>query len=135
MEENTRKVVLLVVAGVCAVAAVVIFLMGRSKSRDFSSFEGQTILLMCDNPDCGHLFEMDKRKYYEYIEANLDPGTLSAPPVKCPQCGAASGRRAVRCEKCEKVFFYGIVEGTYRDTCPKCGYSREEQDRLKPAQR
>lgn len=135
MGDNTRKAVLIVLAGACAVAAAVIFLKTRYRGSDLGAFKGQIILLMCDSPDCGHLFEMDKKKYYEYIEANLDPSTLSAAPVKCPNCGANSGSHAVRCEKCDEVFFYGTVQGTYRDTCPNCGFSREEQNRLNPPQR
>jgi len=135
MEDNTRKAVLIVVAGVCVIGAGVIFLRTRYSGSDLGAFKGQTILLMCENPACGHVFEMDKKKYYEYIEANLDPNSLGVAPMKCPKCGANSARHAVRCEKCNKVFLYGTVKGTYRDTCPNCGYSREEQNRLKATER
>ena len=134
MEENRRKVVLVALAVACFAGAAVVFVMNRSKGGDLDVFKGQVILLMCKKSECGHVFEMDKKQYYEYLEANRDPTTLSSPPAQCPECGENSGVRAVRCEKCEEVFFYGAVQGMYRDTCPKCSFSREKEDRLKAAQ-
>jgi hypothetical protein len=131
MEEGTKKTVLIVVAAGCLAAAGAIVLSGRARSgADLGAFKGRTMLMICANEECGHQFEMDKKQYFEYHRRNVDPVSLVAPGVVCPQCGEQSGFRGVKCEKCGETFFYGTVSGTYRDTCPECGFSREEQDRL-----
>jgi len=133
MEQGSKKLVLVVVIVVCLGAAGVITFMQRSGGRDLSAFAGKKILLKCNNPDCGNMWEMDKKEYYEYVESHVDPQTHLADGVVCPKCGEKSGYRAVKCPKCGKVFFYGSVQSEYKDTCPDCGYSQEKEDRAAAA--
>jgi len=51
------------------------------------------------------------------------------PGMECTQCGKTTAFRAVKCEKCGNVFLYGAQGLDYADRCPKCRYSKKEQDR------
>jgi len=127
MEESKRKMVMVIVIVVClALAAVVAY---RNYTKDSTTIKGikrGTIFLMkCNNPDCGHELEIDKKDYIEWSKEQMDAGATRTPGMPCPKCGEESVFRAVKCPKCGTVFFYGRggAEAEAPDICPECGYS------------
>jgi hypothetical protein len=47
--------------------------------------------------------------------------------MKCPTCGQDALFFAIKCEKCDKIYFEGTdQEAEYSDTCPDCGHSRKK---------
>jgi predicted Zn-ribbon and HTH transcriptional regulator len=90
-----------------------------------------TTWVKCRNPACEAEYQIDTRKYYEYIEKHADPSTLAIPPLVCEKCGEESVYQAVKCEKCALVFERGWKRGDYEDRCPDCDFSKIEEMREK----
>ncbi len=138
---NTKLVwiILLCLAAAIGLTYAVHF---SNKSRHVTGIESipedETVLMMCEDPNCGYVFEMNKRRYYRLMEAKPIIGELGEgkpPALVCEQCGSETAYRAVRCEKCGKIFFRGTVPNDFADRCPdpNCGYSRIEEMRRKAA--
>ena len=69
--------------------------------------------------------------YYQLVDTKQkEAGIGGVLPVTCKKCGKESILKAVKCEKCQAVFFYvfGNVED-YADRCPECGFSKSEDER------
>lgn len=130
MKETQKKALLLVMVVVCLALAGYATYKSLTKNRHLylEEYKDQTILLKCANPNCNHVFETNRKKYYEYISEHVDRSTNTAYGL-CPKCNQQTALEAIRCEKCGEVFFYGTVTGTYRDTCPKCGFSKTKAQR------
>jgi predicted RNA-binding Zn-ribbon protein involved in translation (DUF1610 family) len=128
--KNTVYVVVIVL---CLVLAVVIFLMTRSGGSggidDIKRGE-KMIWVKCNNPKCGEAYQIDQRDYYEQIKEKMQVNPLSnqTPALTCKKCGEPSVYRAEKCEKCGKIFLYGVSRGM-PDRCPDCGYSATEASR------
>jgi len=136
MDEGKKKMLLVVVIVVClGVAGAITLVRSTSDRRDLGQFAGEQIWLKCGNEACGHAWQMNKQAYFQYIEKNIDPARMAAPPLTCPKCGEASGFRAVKCPQCGLVFFRGTVPNDYADRCPECKFSQIEADRKSQAGR
>jgi len=85
----------------------------------------------CNNPACKSTYQIDKKDYYEQIEEKMraNPMAMVTPPLTCKECGEQSALRAVKCEKCGQVFFYGADPTDFADRCPECGHSKTESER------
>ena len=83
---------------------------------------GTMIWVKCSNPDCGAEYQMDLVDYHKALKENMSAESFSTPPIRCRVCGKNSVYRAIKCEKCGLVFFYGAVRGDYPDKCPRCGH-------------
>lgn len=138
--KNKLYVIIIVL---CLVVAVWIFIRSRSHGgAGYEIFAGESIYIKCDNPECGAVYQMDQKDYFkqreEKTQANRVPGMRpTVPPITCRECGKEAAFRAVKCEKCEHVFFYGARKGTgpgFADRCPKCGFSKDEEDRRTAAE-
>ena len=129
MEEGQKKVVKVIVVIACLAAAGIIYKMTSRSSGGLSGFKrGVQIWIKCNNLDCGHEDQIDKKDYFEYQEKHWNPkAPLATPTLVCSKCSEHSVYRAVKCPKCQKVFFYGASE-SYPDKClePECGYSAIE---------
>lgn len=88
------------------------------------------IWIMCNNPQCKTSYQMDKKDYFVLIEGKVraNPLALQTPALDCDKCGKASAFRAVKCEKCGHMFFYGNPND-FNDRCPECKYSKTEAER------
>jgi len=110
----------------------------EDKDRDPNKDDGdivsiehnEMIWVKCDSADCEAAYQIDRKDFYEQIDEKADANSASSetPPLVCKECGKQSLYRAVRCEKCGLMFFYGNVSD-FDDRCPECGYSRIEEDR------
>jgi rubredoxin len=130
MDESKKKLLLVVVIVVCLGAAGAITLMQTtSDPRNLEQFSGEQVWLKCGNEACGNTWQMNKKVYFEYIEKNIDPAQMTAPPLTCDKCNEQSGFRAEKCAKCGLVFFRGAVPNDYADRCPECKFSQIEEDR------
>ncbi|GAG65065.1 unnamed protein product, partial [marine sediment metagenome] len=135
MEEGKKKPIMVGVIVLCFVlAGVMWFRSSRRGGPDLREFRGEMIWALCRNPKCGHAWQMDKEKFFLFIEKNADPRSILPPPLTCPKCGEPSGYRAVKCAKCGAVFEMGSVPGDFSDKCPDCGYSQIAVDRKKAAE-
>ena len=130
MEESKKKQMMIGLIVMCLGLAAAIAYMSRSKRSGLDSVpRGQMIWVKCRNPDCAAEYEMDNKDYWEYVEKYRNPMSVSVPPLTCRDCEKKSVFRAVKCEKCELLFFHGTVRGGYADTCPKCGFSKMKEQR------
>jgi hypothetical protein len=128
-----NKIYMIVIA-VCIVLAIVIFVTFRSQGpagvRQLR--RGEMIWVKCNNPDCGATYEIDKKDYFLELERKATENPAAAmsgnEAITCKECGQESCFRAVKCEKCGNIFFYGR-SATYADKCPECGYSKTEAER------
>lgn len=137
MNGSTKNTALLSIIVVCLAAAGVITFKTRGRrGPDLSVFEDQTTWVLCRNENCGASWEMNLKKYHEFIQENADPRSLLPPPITCRECGEPSVYRAVKCAKCDAVFEMGTVNADFADRCPNesCGYSQIEVDRREAAE-
>lgn len=128
MEGSMKKQILIAVGVGCLVLAAVIFYLTNSTSSSGipADFAGEKIWVMCNDKDCGAANEMNKKAYFEFIEANVVG--IQAPPLKCQKCGKNTVFRAEKCESCGEIFFYGNPSD-FPDRCTKCGFSKIEDER------
>jgi hypothetical protein len=136
MEENAKKTLLIVVAIACIAAAGII----TYKTMGGGTAPGQPtgkMWVKCNNPKCGNEYQVTSKEYSDFVMQNGGPRQFAmngAVPMKCPKCNEDSAFKAMKCEKCGKVFFPGTVEGKADDTCPGCGYSKIEAEAKKAGQ-
>jgi len=122
-----------VVILVCLGLAVMIFL--KTRSGGGGGVEqlkrGELYWIQCNNPSCKAIYQMDKVDYLKEIEQKVRANPLASqtPALVCQKCGKESAFRAVKCENCGKIFFYGAVPGDLPDRCPDCKYSKTEAER------
>lgn len=134
MEESRKKMIKISIIVVCLALAAIVFTMHSKRGpRGLASIpRGDIVWIKCKNPQCGAEYQMSKREFLELVEervANMAGSPASAPPVACKECRELSARRAVKCEKCGHVFFYGANRNDFPDRCPECGYSKRENMR------
>ncbi len=126
MEENAKKILLIVVAVACIAAAGIITYKTMGGGTTAAGQPTGKVWVKCNNPKCGHEYEISAKEYTDFMMSNGGPRQFmmsGAVPMKCPKCNEDSVFKAMKCEKCGKVFFPGTVEGKAEDTCPGCGYS------------
>ena len=130
MEKGGKKTCLVCIALLCLICAVAIsFSAWSNGSRSLNSLKGQLLWVKCGNPDCGSVYQMDKKEFYVYVHEHQDPeDVFETLPLPCKKCSQLSIYKAVKCEKCGNIFFEGIA-GTddYSDRCPECAFSKTEQ--------
>jgi len=135
MEDSVKKTIMLGVVVVClVVAGAVTVKTRRRKGPNLSQFEKEMTWVKCRNEECGTEYQMNLKEYFEFIEENIDPRTLAAPPLTCKKCGDPSVYRAVKCANCGLVFERASIPRDFADRCPKCGYSQTEVNRKKKAE-
>jgi hypothetical protein len=125
MEENAKKTLLIVVAVACLAAAGIIMYKTMGGGTTAGQPAGK-VWVKCNNPKCGNEYEVSAQEYNTFVMNNGGPRQFmmtGAVPMKCSKCNEDSVFKAMKCEKCGKVFFPGTVEGKAQDTCPGCGYS------------
>ena len=125
-----KKKIILIASACCLLLAAAIFFTTRSENlTGIPDLKGETTWVKCENPDCKISYEMAMRDYYQLVDTKMrGKGNRGMPPIACKKCGKESLFRAVKCEKCQAVFFYvfGSVED-YADRCPGCGFSKLEE--------
>lgn len=145
MTSDKKKLAMLGIIVVCFGLAVGITVYRRHKEgsvpRGIESIKrGDMTWVKCDNAACEAEYQMDKRDYFEYLEANpptaeqfvammTDPNLKGATPLVCKSCGQKSVYRGEKCDKCGLVFMRGTVRHDFADRCPECGHSRTEEKR------
>jgi DNA-directed RNA polymerase subunit RPC12/RpoP len=121
MEDGKKKKVMMIIIAACLlVAAALAFFTGSRKGK-IPSFEGETVTLLCINPDCLATYEMGMHEYYKYIKEHRNPMSLSAPPMVCEKCQEQSAHKGFKCEKCDNAFLPFAAQERTPDVCPKCG--------------
>lgn len=127
-----KNTIYLIIIVVCLVLAAVIFFATRSggPAGIESIPEGELTWVMCNNPDCKARYQMPLREFFKQIEERMraNPTMMQTPALVCKDCQEESVYRAVKCPKCEHMFFYGNPND-FNDRCPECGYSQMEEDR------
>ncbi|HUW19459.1 MAG TPA: hypothetical protein VMW16_09165 [Sedimentisphaerales bacterium] len=96
-------------------------------------FAHEMTWVKCRNPKCRAEYEITKKEYYEYLEKNTTATMMTVPALICTRCGELSVYRAIKCEKCGLVFEASWKRGDFEDRCPKCGYSKIEDERKRAA--
>ena len=130
MEENAKKMLLIVVAVACIAAAGIIVYKTMGGGGTAPSQPTGKVWVKCNNPKCGHEYEISAQEYNTFVMNNGGPRQFmmsGAVPMKCSKCNEESTFKAMKCEKCGKVFFPGTVADKVEDTCPGCGYSPSDE--------
>ena len=129
--KNTIYVVVIVLCLLVAIG-IVIKTQSRGPTGVDSIKRGEMLLVMCNNPACKATYEIDKKDYYTEIHDKMktNPVMAGTPALLCKQCNEESVFRAVKCENCGHIFFYGNP-ADFDDRCPECKFSKIEDDRRK----
>jgi hypothetical protein len=128
MDDSKKKPLLIGIVVVCLVLAVGVTLMRSPDSGGIKDIKsGEMIWMKCQNPECNAEYQMDKKDYFEYIMQNPKSGGA----VVCDKCGQESAYKAIKCNKCGKVFIGVPNTKGYFDKCPDCGYSEMEEQSKK----
>lgn len=126
MNESRQNLFKIVIVIICLVsAATVAYQFFFQPSGIDSVKEGDCLWMKCSK--CDAVFEMEKRHYYDYVLEHGSPMNPVA-SLPCTKCGQTTAFRAVKCEQCGDVFFYGLFKDC-PDKCPKCGHSRTRDSR------
>ena len=125
-----KKQIMIGVAVVCIIAAGAITYFntaGGGSGQGVDSIDPSEMTWMkCQK--CNSTYEMPKKEYYKYLQENMTGS--SPPPLPCQECGEKGAYRAVKCESCGNIFYYGASgPQAFPDKCPKCGFSATEDRR------
>jgi len=126
MEDDKKRRAMIAVIVICALVTGIIYWWTNGFGSAESSgegFENDTVLMKCNNPKCQAEYEITGKEYHEFMEQANPEGLMG---MQCKQCGKRSVFKAVRCEKCGSIFFYGVGGTDFKDRCPKCGFSKTE---------
>lgn len=129
MEDEKKRRAMIAVIAICVLATGIIYWWTHgsgSAGSSVDSFENDTVLMKCNNPKCRAEYEVTGKEYREFME-QANPMGEGLAGMQCKQCGKTSAFKAVKCEKCGTVFFYGTKGGDFGDRCLKCGHSKLEQ--------
>jgi len=129
MDEGKKKMIMIGVIVACIIAAVIITVATQSGGGEggLDTIKGGKMFwIKCRDPKCESTWQMDNKKYFEYIDKNRMG--MVVPGIACPKCGQKDGYRAEKCGKCEFIF-ERVVTNDMPDRCPKCGYSAIEEMR------
>lgn len=130
MEDSKKKLIMIAIVVVCLAAAAAVTFKSHSKNTGINRFAGKEQWIKCTNPDCGAEYTMDMKEYLEWKNENvtiLSQETIGMVCSKCEEETAFGG--AIKCEKCEHVFFRGDAGADFLDTCPECDYSKSKEAR------
>jgi len=127
-----NKPFMLLTFAVILVLAIIIGYQHLSKPQPVTGIEGvdpeEVTWIKCKNPDCAFEYRTGKKEYFQHLQKASNPMDLSIAPVACEKCGQETAYRALKCENCDKVFFYGESED-FVDRCTECGFSKTEESR------
>ena len=143
MEDNRKKIVMFAVIILCIILTTIIYKCtsgGGPESGPQSIKRGESIWVKCKNPDCEYEYQMDKKDYYLLMEKTpptpedfkkmlTDPKATPSIPIFCEKCKQKTVFKAVKCEKCNLIFFSGTVPNDFTDRCPSCRHSKIEEKR------
>jgi len=127
MEERKKNLITIGIIVGCLVIAVAVTFFTRRTSHGIDSIKkGDMIWVKCYSTDCKAEYQIEKRDYFEFLQKNANPMAMRMPPMECEKCSQKSIYRAVKCEECDTIFFYGEIADQFKDKCPKCGFSKTE---------
>jgi ribosomal protein S27AE len=134
MDDVMKKRISIGIAVGCIALAVIItvraVVSNRSDTGNTATRSGP-VRLMCANPQCGNVFEMDAK---DIGETTGRADSMEPTVYKCPKCSQMSAYIATKCEKCGNVFIPNYQNVNTSDKCPKCGYSKYEEAKKKEKQ-
>ena len=137
MEDSKKKPVMIGVIVVClAVAGLVTYMRSGGDGGIDSISDDETRWVKCNNPACKAEYEMGLKKYFQDLQANMNPNPMAttATALTCKECDKRSLFGAKKCANtaCGVVFIEGISgPDDHADRCPKCGQSEIEEIRKK----
>ena len=120
----------IVIVGCIVLAGVIFWWTSSGDSGNGQIPAGQKTWVICLNPKCKAVYQMEERQYDKELKELMVsgmPGRVAA--LKCKQCGKKTLFRAIKCDKCGNVFRESSIPNDYSDRCPKCKYSRTEAAR------
>jgi len=134
MVEDKKKIVMIVIAVVCLALAVALAIKNFGGGGTSTAAQESQVML-CVNPDCGHIFEMSAEERRQIMRDRGRSMTRGGPlAFTCPKCGEESAYAATKCSKCGTVYIQDYTSGDFADRCPECGYSAIEERRQQKAQ-
>ena len=130
MDINKKQVMVAVIL-ICLILVVGITLITRESDRE-SIVKGE-MQMLCANSECSAEYELSLEKYSDLIRGKNTLGSAGggSSPLTCPKCGEESAYSAIKCKKCNIVFYPDLTTKGYPDRCPECGYSDIEEERKK----
>ncbi len=135
MDEDKKKVVMIVIVVACLALAGAFAIKNFGGGGGTSAAAQGPQVMLCVNPDCGHIFEMTTEERRQVIMERGRMMRRGGPPVfTCPKCGEESAYQANRCTKCSTVFIADYTTDDFADRCPECGYSAIEERRRQKGQ-
>jgi PHP family Zn ribbon phosphoesterase len=129
---KNKIAIILAVCGLILAGAIT-FAMRSNVYSSIPELKGHIILLKCSDPNCAFVSEMPAREYYvSVVQEQKRTNSMTNSGLTCKKCGKNTAFRAIKCEKCGNIFFFDSAKfGDFTDRCPKCGFSKKEQDRSK----
>jgi hypothetical protein len=127
--EPKKKMFLLIASITCLVAAAIVLTLYLWPKDTCEGLEGQSFWIMCRNPNCNATWQMNAKAFLEYQKKYSNPQDPIHPALAaCPKCNEKTGDIAIKCPKCDTVFFEGSVpDASYQDRCPNCNFSKSEE--------
>ncbi len=134
MEDSRKKPIMIAVIVVClGVAGAITYLRSGGSGGGIDSLpDDKMTWVKCANPQCKAEYEMSQKKYFEEVQARINPAALmSTPAITCQKCNKPSVYKAYKCgnPSCGTVFVENSVPNDFPDRCPQCKRSETEEIR------
>ena len=129
MDEGKKKQIMIALIVGCLLAAGIIAYINLPEgTKGINAIpKDETVWVKCTK--CGAEYEMNHREFAQEVQDKMNGPYIQ--PITCQQCNEDGIYKAVKCEKCETVFFSGEKGTSYIDECPKCDYSPTKEKREK----
>ncbi len=131
MDEDKKKILIIVIAVVCLIAAGMVLKSTFSSSKH--EITNEPVWILCTNAKCKSQYSLEQDEFQRLMKGDNRIMSLSGPFLKCSKCGKRSAHFACKCidEHCGFVFMPDNQTSGYPDKCPKCGTSAIEQRLLR----
>jgi DNA-directed RNA polymerase subunit M/transcription elongation factor TFIIS len=114
---------------ICCLSLAIGITVKRNFIDDYGGGSIGPIQMLCVNPKCGQAFELSEKEFSNLISQNQGSDMLvETPAFKCVKCNQKSAYIAMKCEKCGNVFVPNYQSPDGFDKCPKCGFSKSQQE-------
>ncbi|MHB0946073.1 MAG: hypothetical protein ACYC3B_02760 [Sedimentisphaerales bacterium] len=130
MDDELKKKVSIGIVICCLALAIGITVKTYSGGGSGGGSAGP-VQMLCVNPKCAQAFEFSEKEFANMMSQNQGGGMMmpmETPVFKCTKCNEKSAYIAMKCEKCGNVFIPNYQNPQGFDKCPKCGFSKYEQE-------
>jgi DNA-directed RNA polymerase subunit RPC12/RpoP len=116
---------------ICCLSLAIGITVYTNFSGGYDVGSNEPVQMLCTNPKCGQAFELSGKEFSKLISRSQNDKMMmpvEAMAFNCSKCNQKSAHTAMKCAKCGNVFVPNYQDPGIYDKCPKCGFSRFQQE-------